>query len=126
MSIYDAITNAADHIERHPKNYDFHNPLVPTNLGGTSCLLGWIAYFAGEKPGVFCGSVECQKLLGMDFMELLLLLATLEPGDVGSCYVYAGTVVPVLRRLARELAGRDPKPTPSWYIWEPRYDKEAA
>lgn len=123
MSIYDAITSAADHIERHPQSYDFHNPLIPTNPGDTSCLLGWIGYFAGERPGVYCDSVECHELLGMSFMELLSLLATLEPGE---CYVYADTVVPALRRLARELADRDPKPAPSRYIREPRHDKEAA
>jgi hypothetical protein len=50
MNIRDAILKAADHIESHPEEFDFHSVDRP-GCGTPGCALGWIGVF-GEvtKP----------------------------------------------------------------------------
>lgn len=48
LNIYDAIMKAADHIERHPKLFNFAEVWVP-DCGTPGCALGWIGHFAGVK-----------------------------------------------------------------------------
>jgi hypothetical protein len=47
-NVYSAIMKAADHIERHPDQFVFLTPWVPTNyIDDVGCALGWIGAFAG-------------------------------------------------------------------------------
>lgn len=50
MNIYDAIMVAADHIERHPEEFEYGCVQVPDypGCGAPGCALGWIARFAGD------------------------------------------------------------------------------
>ena len=74
MSTRDAILKAADHIDRYPGQYDYceavNTPYKPTDR---ACMVGWIAYFAGEAGGQHCGvrteidPTVCDRLLGVGF-----------------------------------------------------------
>jgi hypothetical protein len=51
MNIRDAILKAADHIERHPSEFNFIIPSIPAGpgCGSPGCALGWIGSFAGMR-----------------------------------------------------------------------------
>lgn len=44
--IYQAILQAADHIESHPNDFDFGTVEIPHSCGSPGCALGWIGHFA--------------------------------------------------------------------------------
>jgi hypothetical protein len=50
MQIREAILKAADHIERHPREFNYNSIHVPerAGCGTTGCALGWICYFFGS------------------------------------------------------------------------------
>lgn len=43
-----AILQAADHIERNPRDFNFWNNNVPSYCGTPGCALGWISFFSGK------------------------------------------------------------------------------
>jgi hypothetical protein len=47
MNIYNAIMKAANHIERHPGEFDFNQIPIPGACGTPGCALGWIGFFYG-------------------------------------------------------------------------------
>src|SRR6185437_10876015 len=51
MNVYNAIMRAADHIERHPQEFNFNSTSIPDGPGcGTpGCALGWIAVFSDRE-----------------------------------------------------------------------------
>jgi hypothetical protein len=61
-NIYTAIMKAADHIERHPRDFDFSVGDIPSECGTPGCALGWIGHFAG-KSGTFMDVCECLGLV---------------------------------------------------------------
>jgi hypothetical protein len=50
MTLREAMFAAADHIETHPKEFDFNAIGVPDGCGTPGCALGWIAHFMGYPP----------------------------------------------------------------------------
>lgn len=80
MNVYSAIMKAADHVEREPSLYEFRNVRVP-DCGSPGCMLGWIGYFLGIRPGTLIQSycspqvATPAKLLGLksqtDFYQRL-------------------------------------------------------
>lgn len=42
-----AILEAADFIEKHPKQFEFREPRMPRDCDSPGCALGWIGYFSG-------------------------------------------------------------------------------
>lgn len=56
-NIYDAIMKAADHIERHPEEFEFMETRVPRSCGSPGCAIGWIGHFAKTKPARLFGLV---------------------------------------------------------------------
>lgn len=62
MNLYNAIMKAADHIERHPNDFNFMQWCVPGSCGSPGCALGWIGFFAGLSGDA--GSVALA--MGMD------------------------------------------------------------
>jgi hypothetical protein len=51
MNTRQACYVAADHIESHPKQYEFTSNQVP-ECGTTGCAAGWVGYYAGLKDNV--------------------------------------------------------------------------
>lgn len=47
MDVRKAILQAAEHIEKNPKDYSFCTVDIPADCGTPGCLLGWIGHFAG-------------------------------------------------------------------------------
>lgn len=67
MNTREAILATADHIERHPSEFDFDSVDVPDgpSCGTPACAIGWICHFKGMTEdqynfdeAVECGSVE--------------------------------------------------------------------
>lgn len=56
-TIYEAVMRAADHIERNPREFDFHSPALPMapGCGTPGCALGWIGYFGSVRGYGGCG-----------------------------------------------------------------------
>jgi hypothetical protein len=48
MNIRDAILKAADHIQTHPKDYDFQSNHKP-GCGTPGCMFGWVGHFLNVK-----------------------------------------------------------------------------
>lgn len=68
MEIYDAILAAADHIEAHPKEFDFGQPKVPKGpgCGSPGCALGWIGAFYGRPDDKYFGYRRvAREILGL-------------------------------------------------------------
>lgn len=61
MKVYDAIMKAADHIEQHPKGFNFMLTGIPT-CRTPGCALGWI--------GVFCGAPRSITEVSKNFLKL--------------------------------------------------------
>lgn len=55
INYYDALNKAADHIEQHPRDFNFLSAKIPESLGTKACALGWIGYFAGAREGYAIG-----------------------------------------------------------------------
>jgi hypothetical protein len=65
MNIYDAIMAAADHIEAHPKLFDYQETTVP-GCGSKGCAVGWIAYFQRVKQAFDLDEL-CQSAIGVRY-----------------------------------------------------------
>lgn len=54
LDLYGVIMRAADHIEAHPREFDFASTSIPSipGCGIAGCALGWIGYFAGVRGGI--------------------------------------------------------------------------
>ena len=50
-NLYDAIMKAANHIEMHPRRFDFDSIKVPKKptCGTPGCAIGWVAHFGKFK-----------------------------------------------------------------------------
>lgn len=69
-NIYTAIMRAADHIEKNPHLYAFCGAVATPREGERGCMIGRIAFLAGERPGQCCGSSGtdsevCERILGV-------------------------------------------------------------
>lgn len=51
MNIYNAIMQAADHIESHPRQFNYSSTDIPEapHCGTPGCAIGWTAFFAGVR-----------------------------------------------------------------------------
>lgn len=72
MDIHAAVLRAADHIERNPHLYDFCSAHYTPGPSDKACLVGRVAFFAGEAPGQACGTDETDvplthRLFGVSF-----------------------------------------------------------
>lgn len=61
----DPILRAADFIEQNPELYAFHAVDVPA-CGSKACLLGWVGFFAGAKPGENITVAVTRPVFGLD------------------------------------------------------------
>jgi hypothetical protein len=64
MEIRDAILRAADHIERHPQDFNFGSVSIPV-CGTPGCALGWISAYCDFPRGEH-GFSKCCDLLGLE------------------------------------------------------------
>lgn len=62
-TIHEAITAAANHIEKHPEAYEYFSGKVP-KTDGCGCALAWIGHFYGLEPNTNYFRVEA--ILGLD------------------------------------------------------------
>jgi hypothetical protein len=74
MRTYDAILRAADHIDRHPKLFDFGRTRIPADRRTPGCALGWIGYFAGRTKA------RIPIMLGLSFVHRGIAIVTPEGG----------------------------------------------
>jgi hypothetical protein len=65
MSVYEAIMKAAEHIENHPKDFNYGSVCVPGECGSPGCAVGWIGYFSNTNRGRFGLSEVCREALGL-------------------------------------------------------------
>ena len=89
MNTRDAILKAADHIERHPDQFDFTSIDLP-QCGSPACALGWIAFFLGggkayrqqRRAHIGYCSLGCnvETWLGIDALRFYRRLFEIQPG----------------------------------------------
>jgi hypothetical protein len=69
LSLYEAVMDAADHIERYPHDYGFDELLIPTS-GGPASALAWIHVYSGIKGlGPDGNTADSINLFGMNDEE---------------------------------------------------------
>lgn len=83
MNAYMAIVRAADHIEGHPKLYDFERTRVPGNCRTPGCALGWIGHFAGRTK------TRIRARFSLPFIHRGIAIVTLEGGSEPVLHVTA-------------------------------------
>jgi hypothetical protein len=66
VEIYDAIMKAADQIEHVKGAWRWSRTTVP-DCGSPGCMIGWIAYYLGERPGTHISQV--MQRIGCDPMH---------------------------------------------------------
>jgi hypothetical protein len=102
MNIRDAILKAADHIERHPGDFDFGSAMVPHTCGSPGCALGWLGHFIG---GCTTYRHVCDRVFGIDEYKFYERLTEAEMGpkpdwSYGTWHRDAGVCARVLRLYA--------------------------
>lgn len=70
-SIYQAILQAADHIQRHPQEFNYSSTRIPQSVGcgAPGCALGWIGTFFGSLDGLKTGDYNGISLIASPFMS---------------------------------------------------------
>jgi hypothetical protein len=74
MSTYSAMLRAADHIEKHPRLFDFSRTRIPPDCGTPGCALGWIGHFAGRTKA------RLRVMFGLSYVHRGIAIVTPEAG----------------------------------------------
>lgn len=100
-----AILQAADHIEAHPGQFNFHHPEIPRCCASPGCALGWIHFFAEPETTSMwtqAGVIDAKVTLGIadvDFYYRMELLVEEWMGNAQACAMglrlYADEYYPV-------------------------------
>jgi hypothetical protein len=80
VEIREAILKAADHIEKHPREFDGDSVTVPdlNKCGTPGCAIGWILSFSGEEEGDYAWHRVCKKHLGVTDLDFYLRMNEIE------------------------------------------------
>ena len=118
MNAYEATMKAADWIEKKPQLYNFSSAIrSPATTHDGGCLIGWIAYFAGEPSGQLCGtetedSELCQKMVGCSFKDFIHRMGAIEHGYTSDSGIAAKNLRAYADRYLKPAAPE--ATTPDW------------